>query len=286
MGTTKQVTDDYEMKKVIGEGGFGQCRLVQEYSTRRNYAAKVIPTAKFKDIEWKYLENEIQLQAHLRHKNIVKLIKIYPSEERCVLITELCIYGNLFNLLSDRKKKLGNSEKKHILYGIVSGTEYLHNQNIIHADIKPLNVFLTRGLTAKLGDFGMAHREGEYDDLDSFGGTLNYYAPELFRIERHSKSSDVWAIGCTAYFTYSGDELYSSSLPSQQVKNLICKGVPPLEDLSISKEWKNFLELMLHLNPRKRLKCRDLRRHAFLARKKTRSVSQRVLNKLLPFMLK
>ena len=145
------------------------------------------------------------------------MLQVYPSDDHCVIITELCIYGNLCNLLSDGKKRLGNPEKRHILYGIISGAEYLHQLNIVHADIKPLNVFLSRGLVAKLGDFGMAHRKGEYDNLDSFGGTLNYYAPELFRVERHSKASDVWAIGCTSYFVYCGEELYPSALLSQEV---------------------------------------------------------------------
>lgn len=104
----------------------------------------------------------------------------------------------------------GGIQKSTLNFSLFFISRYLHNKSIVHGDIKPLNVFISKELVAKLGDFGMAHY---LEEEDCFGGTFNYFAPEMLRIqdEKHSKKTDVWAIGCTSYYIYTGKNLFEEN---------------------------------------------------------------------------
>ena len=84
---------------------------------------------------------------------------------------------------------------------ITLGLHYLHSKNIVHRDIKSLNIFLTKDNTAKIGDLGSSRRlDSEGNLVDDFGsgekvGTPFYLAPEICQDKPCSKKTDVWALG-------------------------------------------------------------------------------------------
>lgn len=84
---------------------------------------------------------------------------------------------------------------------ITLGLHYLHSKNIVHRDIKSLNIFLTKDNTAKIGDLGSSRRlDSEGNLVDDFGsgekvGTPFYLAPEIWQDKPCSKKTDVWALG-------------------------------------------------------------------------------------------
>lgn len=84
---------------------------------------------------------------------------------------------------------------------ICEALAHVHSKRILHRDIKVKNVFLTRDLAVRVGDFGSAKLLGERNDFVwSVIGTPYYLSPELVREERYGQKSDVWGLGCLLYY--------------------------------------------------------------------------------------
>lgn len=102
--------------------------------------------------------------------------------------------------LHKRRKTITEYECRYYIYQIVQGVKYLHDNRIIHRDLKLGNLFLNDDLHVKIGDFGLATRvEYEGERKKTLCGTPNYIAPEILNKKGHSYEVDIWSIGCVMY---------------------------------------------------------------------------------------
>lgn len=102
--------------------------------------------------------------------------------------------------LSKRRKTITEYECRYYMHQILLGVKYLHDNHIIHRDLKLGNLFLDDDLHIKIGDFGLAARiEFEGERKKTLCGTPNYIAPEILGKIGHSYEVDVWSIGCVMY---------------------------------------------------------------------------------------
>lgn len=102
--------------------------------------------------------------------------------------------------LHKRRRILTEPETRFFMKQITHGVSYLHNNKIIHRDLKLGNLLLDDNLVVKIGDFGLA-AQIEYDGerKKTLCGTPNYIAPEILMKKGHSFEVDVWSIGCIMY---------------------------------------------------------------------------------------
>jgi serine/threonine protein kinase len=121
------------------------------------------------------------------------------------IVMEYCENGDLRSRINEKKylNKLFNSELVYNwIYEIINGTFYLHKKRIIHRDIKPNNIFLTKEAKIKIGDFGISR---EFDDEStsiastSRVGTSKYMSPQVINHAKYTFKTDCWSIGCTLY---------------------------------------------------------------------------------------
>lgn len=102
--------------------------------------------------------------------------------------------------LHKRRKALTEPETRYYMKQILHGVHYLHQNRIIHRDLKLGNLFLNDDLVVKIGDFGLAAKI-EYDGerKKTLCGTPNYIAPEILNKKGHSFEVDIWSMGCIMY---------------------------------------------------------------------------------------
>lgn len=147
-------------------------------------------------------ENEINILSNLDHPNLIKFFYSFSNEQGIYIVMEFCEYGDLYSLLqSVKKKKVYVNEE--IIWDVASqtllGLEYLHSKQIIHRDIKLLNLFMTKDKTIKIGDMGMSKHVEEGEMIISRVGTPLYIAPELVKKEKYDYKIDIWSFGCSLY---------------------------------------------------------------------------------------
>lgn len=151
----------------------------------------------------------------LKCENVVKALEL-PKEflslkiSTPVLAMEFCSGGDLRKVLNKPQNCCGVEEKevRQILKQVSSAIEYLHSLNIIHRDLKPENIVLqplaSGKILYKLTDLGYAKQLSESTFANSFVGTLEYLAPELFLRVEYSSAVDNWSFGLLAYEIITG----------------------------------------------------------------------------------
>ena len=186
----------------IGEGGYGKVYRGEwggvTVAIKKLHVKKLTTRA-----EKEYLK-EIQLLWGLHHSGLVKFFGAVMKPGFYAMVMELMEGGALYYMLHDDDIELSWLRKCKILHAISAGVEYLHSHNIIHRDLKSLNVLLDKELNPKLCDFGLAVVKVETEsqapstrkaNAPSAIGTIRWLAPEVMQGHSHSKHSDVWALG-------------------------------------------------------------------------------------------
>uniref|UniRef100_A0A8C6VU02 Serine/threonine-protein kinase PLK n=1 Tax=Nothobranchius furzeri TaxID=105023 RepID=A0A8C6VU02_NOTFU len=186
--------------KVLGKGGFAKCYEMTDLSTGKVYAAKIIPHARVsKPHQREKIDREIELHRLLHHKHIVHFYHHFEDNENIYILLEYCSRKSLAHILKARKV-LTEPEVRYYLRQIVSGLKYLHEQEILHRDLKLGNFFVSDTMELKVGDFGLAAKlEPAGNRRKTICGTPNYLSPEVLNKQGHGCESDIWALGCVMY---------------------------------------------------------------------------------------
>ncbi|XP_061623843.1 serine/threonine-protein kinase PLK2b isoform X1 [Phyllopteryx taeniolatus] len=183
--------------KVLGKGGFAKCYEMTDLATSKVYAAKIIPHARVsKPHQREKIDREIELHRILHHKHIVHFYHHFEDKENIYILLEYCSRKSLAHILKARKV-LTEPEVRYYLRQIVSGLKYLHEQEILHRDLKLGNFFVSESMELKVGDFGLAAKlEPAGNRRKTICGTPNYLSPEVLNKQGHGCESDIWALGC------------------------------------------------------------------------------------------
>ena len=193
----EEILSKYDIIQEMGRGAFSTVYKIKSKSDNSIYCLKKINIKKTPD-----RKNEINILSKLNHPNLVKYITSYEDEEGIYIIMEFCIYGDLYSLLHMvKKKKVYVNEVIiwEIAYQCLLGLEYLHSQQIIHRDIKLLNIFMSSNKIVKIGDMGMSKILTKKEMKLSRVGTPLFLAPELIMKEKYDFKADIWSLGCSIY---------------------------------------------------------------------------------------
>lgn len=203
----------YELKRMLGQGGFG--RVYHAYDTRlkRDVAIKVphpTRTERLRDAE-AYL-NEARHVAQLDHPHIVPVYDAGQTEEGwCYVVSKYISGGDLASMIKDEPLQIDDAVE--LMVTIARALDHAHQRGIIHRDIKPANILVDDDGCAFLADFGLAQRDTDPATLLGQGGTPAYMSPEQACGEGHrvGPRSDIFSLGVVLYELLGGKRPFTSS---------------------------------------------------------------------------
>ena len=252
--------ENYIILEMIGEGAFGKVYKGQRKCTNQIVAIKKIMKKGKKEKELKNLRQEIDILHRLYHENIIQCLDSFETNSEFCLVTELAT-GQLYEIIQE-DKKLPEKQIKEIALQLTSALFYLHNNNIIHRDIKPQNVLISASGIIKICDFGFARAIDNKTMITSIKGTPLYMAPELLKEYPYNKKADLWSLGVILYELYVGQPpFYTNNF--QTLLHKIAKEEIRYPD-SMSPDFKDFLKGLLVKNPKDRWDWPKILAHPFL----------------------
>lgn len=208
-----QILDRYRLERRIGTGGFGAVYRARHSATEAVVAVKVLHEGQDSDLARRF-ELEARRAASLNHPHIVTTFDFGRGPNGLLYLAMELVDGHPLTSLIDM---IGDERAGTILRQILLALEHAHERGLIHRDLKPDNIFVTRvgqADHAKILDFGIAKAIDGPSSLTASGaiiGTPAYMSPEQCRGADIDGRSDLYALGCIAYRMLAGREPFSAS---------------------------------------------------------------------------
>lgn len=254
----------------LGEGGFGEVFKAYDTFLDRWVAIKVSKVkAEMPELR---LRNEVELVNKLpAHPNIARYEECYTftsiAGEYDIAILQYYELGNLLQLIKSQSLSLG--QKYSLLSSLLEGIRFIHDQNIIHRDIKPQNILIVKRedtYIPKITDFGISKKlkvlkNTQFSNSLIGAGTIAYSSPEQLADKTIRKNTDLWSFGVIAYQLLTGELPFnsgphstSSELGRQEILKQISSGKIPEKIELVPLPWKHVIEKCLVNDPEKRIK--------------------------------
>jgi serine/threonine-protein kinase 11 len=256
--------NQYQLVGPIGDGSSSRVFLTKNTETQQTFAVKRIRMKRLNKVTGRVagIDREIRVLAKLHHENVVSLhevIYVQPSQT-VYLVLDYADCGNLERLVKSGFDLTPN-DARYIFKQVANAVFYLHQNGIVHQDVKPQNILLMRSGRVLLSDFGNAH---SLDSAPSGFSSPAYQAPELIcpADGEVPAKQDIWSLGVTLYFLtfgklpFQGNDVYEitkSILGSQLSRPADCSDV--LWDLIVR---------MLTVNPAKRIGIEGVLAHEYV----------------------
>jgi len=225
----------YRCVSLLGRGGMGKVYLATHNDLQRRCALKILSPRRAssdQDFVDRFLE-EGRATAALVHPNIVTIHALGEYEGEHFIEMEFVSGRSLQDLIRD-EGALPIPRALSLITQTARGLAAAHREGIVHRDVKPDNIMLSRQGTPKIGDFGLAKRvlDGQGQPVQTgLCGTPNYMAPELFAGQPATPASDVYALGVCLYFMLIGEMPHRSRSMSDLRWKVSSDPIPNIRDI-------------------------------------------------------
>ena len=212
----------YDVVGLLGKGGQGVVLLARDRELDRDVALKLLkPSETDENV---MLAREARIVSQLQHPNIVTLHDVGTYNRMHYLVFEYIDGETLAARIKDQSK-LTPAESVIMMSQILGGVAYLHENDIVHRDLSPSNIMISKDGIPKVTDFGLSVLKQVRQSPDEVSGTLRYMAPEPFAHVPSGPYSDVFTLGSILFEMLNGMPLFDAIAPSTII-NEIVDGIP------------------------------------------------------------
>ncbi len=239
------LADRYEIIEQIGTGGMSDVYKAKCHKLNRNVAIKVLKQEFSQDKNFvSKFRIEAQSAAGLTHPNVVSVYDVGDEDGIHYIVMEL-VEGITLKKYIEKKGRLSSKEAVSIAIQVAQGIEAAHSHHIVHRDIKPQNIIISKEGKVKVTDFGIARAASTQTINSAAMGSVHYISPEQARGGYSDEKSDIYSFGITLYemltgtVPFDGDSTVSVAVQhiqdSIQPPSSVAEGIPVSVDKIVVK---------------------------------------------------
>lgn len=268
-GKKTVLSDRFLVGEELGRGAYGQVYKGIDLTRGDLVAIKQISLTGVSQEHLQGVMGEIELLKTLNHTNIVKYLGSFKTKSHLYIILEFMENGALSSIIKPNKFGVFPEPLVAVYISqVLQGLRYLHEQGVVHRDIKGANILTTKEGLVKLADFGVAAKLGELEEHSdelhqNVVGTPYWMAPEIIEMTQVTPASDIWSVGCLIVELLTGSPPYFEMQPMSALFRIVSDEHPPLPD-SLSPLAEDFLRKCFQKDPKMRPDAQALLQHEWL----------------------
>ena len=271
--------NNFILGKALGKGAFGSVRLVTRKEDKKIYAMKSVIIGKLDNKEKEAALNEVRILASLNHPNIVAYKDAFYDEpsKSLNIIMEFADDGDIAHKIKENIKRRLRFEESTIwewIIQILEGLKYLHDNKIMHRDLKCANIFLMKNGQLKIGDLNVS-KLAKNNMARTQTGTPFYLSPEIWKDLPYDYKCDIWSVGCIIYELCTSRPPFRGTSLKELCRNVMTGYYLPIT--GFSNDMKEIISLMLVVDPKKRASVDDLL-NCSIIKKRINSSKNNIIN--------
>jgi len=255
--------DDFEIGKPLGRGKFGSVYLAREKRTKYIVALKVLRKSQLLKAGVEHqLRREIEIQSHLRNRNILRMYGYFYDSKRIYLILEYSPGGELYKKLT-AKGRFSERVAARYISDLSQALRFCHIKHVIHRDIKPENLLIGAQGEIKIADFGWSVH-APTSRRNTLCGTLDYLPPEMVEGREHDEMVDVWSLGVLLYEFLVGCPPFEAEGHRATYRRIsrVDLRFPP----GVQPDAQDLISKLLRKDPKQRLPLQNVPKHPWVLR--------------------
>ncbi|PSS21779.1 Serine/threonine-protein kinase [Actinidia chinensis var. chinensis] len=209
----------------VASGSYGDLYKGTYFS--QEVAIKILKPERVDSDLQKEFAQEVFIMRKVRHKNVVQFIGACTKPPSLCIITEYMSGGSVYDYLHKQKGTFKLPSLLRVAIDISKGMNYLHQNNIIHRDLKAANLLMNENEVVKVADFGVARVKAQTGVMTAETGTYRWMAPEVIEHKPYDHKADVFSFGIVLWELLTGKLPYEYLTPLQAAVGVVQKGLRP-----------------------------------------------------------
>ncbi|KAL9659899.1 hypothetical protein QQ045_024709 [Rhodiola kirilowii] len=209
----------------VAAGSFGD--LYKGTYCSQEVAVKILKPERVNADMLREFSQEVFIMRKIRHKNVVQFIGACTQSPNLCIVTEFMSRGSLYDFLHKQKGKFDLPTLLKVAIDASKGMNYLHQNNIIHRDLKTANLLMDEYEVVKVADFGVARVQVQSGVMTAETGTYRWMAPEVIEHRAYNHKADIFSFGILLWELLTGELPYSQLTPLQAAVGVVQKCLRP-----------------------------------------------------------
>ncbi|PHT91018.1 hypothetical protein T459_06131 [Capsicum annuum] len=250
-------SDDWEIdirllkfENKVASGSFGD--LYKGSYCSQEVAIKVLKPENLNMDMVKEFSQEVFIMRKIRHKNVVQFIGACTRPPNLCIVTEFMTRGSIYTFLHKQRGAFKLPTLLKVAIDVSKGMSYLHQNNIIHRDLKTANLLMDEHGVVKVGDFGVARVQAQTGVMTAETGTYRWMAPEVIEHKPYDHKADVFSFGVVLWELLTGEIPYAYLTPLQAAIGVVQQGLRPTIPKSTHPKLAELLEKCWQQDPTQR----------------------------------